>query len=398
MLVVTIPHPGVLTKRTIDNHPKAAHGLPFPLEPNMKSMNLFAQIAKIDESKHEVWGVATAEVVDKEGEIFDYDSSKPYFKNWSDEISKATDGKSLGNVREMHVPSAVGKLVAIAFDDDMKQIRVGACIVDGVAWQKCILGVYTGFSIGGAYVKSWKDGEFVRFTANPIEISVVDNPCVPGAHFTAVKADGTCEVRKFTHTSGGTDPALKIGARHSKATTAHLEAIKSCMDKMAENHEEVATHMDALLDTDAAAATTRSASAHMKKIPGDPRSGVKTGDQSTMLEANDKAQLEKARAGSASALAKLAEMEQEVAGLRSEMESNNQEIQRSLSNLLSLIEKFVSPQQFTGRVARTGVPTQTVTKEDDARPALAKSAGEPSVHELLKRTLQQPQPASVYLR
>jgi hypothetical protein len=136
----------------------------------------------------------------------------------------------------------------------------------------------------------------------------------------------------------------------------------------------------------------------MKKIPDGSRSGVKTGDQNTMLEANDKAQLEKARAGSASALAKLAEMEQEVAGLRSEMESNNQEIQRSLSNLLSLVEKLVSPQESAGRVARTGVPTHTITKEDDARPALAKSAGEPSVHELLKKTLQKPQPASVYLR
>ena len=363
----------------------------------MKSMNLFAQIAKIDESRHEVWGVATAEIVDKEGEIFDYQSSKPYFKCWSDEISKATDGKSLGNVREMHEPSAVGKLVAIAFDDDLKQIRVGARIVDSVAWQKCMLGVYTGFSIGGAYVKSWKDGEYVRFTANPVEISVVDNPCVPGAHFTAVKADGTCEVRKFTRTNGGTNQALKIGARHSKATLAHLDAIKTCMDKMAKNHEEVATHMDALLDTGDAAAA-RAASADMKKIPGDSRSGVKTGDQSTMLESNDKAQLEKARASSASALAKLAEMEQEVAGLRSEMESNNQEIQRSLTNLLSLVEKLVSPQESSARVARTGVPTQTVTKEDDARPALAKSAGESSVHELLKRTLQQPQPASVYLR
>ena len=66
-----------------------------------QSVNLFAQIAKIDEAKHEVWGIATAEVVDKEGEIFDYESSKPYFKRWSDEIAKATDGKSLGNVREM---------------------------------------------------------------------------------------------------------------------------------------------------------------------------------------------------------------------------------------------------------------------------------------------------------
>lgn len=218
----------------------------------MKSMNLFAQIAKIDESKHEVWGVATAETVDKEGEIFDYDSSKPYFKLWSEEISKATDGKSLGNVREMHEPSAVGKLVAIAFDDDLKQIRVGARIVDSVAWQKCMLGVYTGFSIGGAYVKAWKDGEYVRFTANPVEISVVDNPCVPGAHFTAVKVDGTSEVRKFTAASG-TQQAIKVGARHSKATLAHLDAIKTCMDKMAQGHEEASTHMDALLDSDDAA-------------------------------------------------------------------------------------------------------------------------------------------------
>jgi hypothetical protein len=363
----------------------------------MKPLNLFAQIAKIDESKHEVWGVATAEVVDKEGEIFDYQSSKPYFKTWSDEIAKATDGKSLGNVREMHEPSAVGKLVAISFDDDLKQIRVGARIVDSVAWQKCMLGVYTGFSIGGGYVKAWKDGEYVRFTANPVEISVVDNPCVPGAHFTAVKADGTCEVRKFTR-AGGTDLALKIGARHSKATRAHLDAIKGCMDKMAQSHQEAETHMDALLDDSAAHNAAHAASAEIKKIPDGPRSGVKTGDQNTMLEANDKAQLEKARASSASALAKLAEMEQEVAGLRSEMESNNQEIQRSLNNLLSLVEKLVSPPEPSGRVARTGVPAHTITKEDDARPALAKSAGESSVHELLKKTLQKPQPASVYLR
>jgi hypothetical protein len=358
-----------------------------------QSVNLFAQIAKIDESRHEVWGIATAEVVDKEGEIFDYESSKPYFKRWSDEIAKATDGKSLGNVREMHVPSAVGKLVAIDFDDELKQIRVGARIVDGAAWQKCTLGVYTGFSIGGSYIKAWKDGEFVRFTANPVEISVVDNPCVPGAHFTAVKADGTCEVRKFK-----ADRALKIGARHSKETRMHLDAIRKCMEKFAQSHQEATTHLDALLDKDDAGGAAMSALADMKKTSDGPRPGTKTGEQITMLDANDKSQLEKAQANSASALAKLAEMEQEVAGLRSEMESNNQEIQQSLSNLLSLVEKLVASQEPAGRVARTGVPTQTVTKEDDARPALAKSAGEPGVHELLKRTLQKPQPASVYLR
>ena len=117
-----------------------------------------------------------------------------------------------------------------------------------------------------------------------------------------------------------------------------------------------------------------------------------------MLEANDKAQLEKAHAGSAAALAKLAAMEQDVAGLRGEMESNNQEIQRSLNNLLALVEKLIAPLEAGARVARTGMPTHTVTKEDDAHSSLAKSAGEPSVHEMLKRTLQKPQPASVYLR
>lgn len=163
----------------------------------MKTLRLFAQLSKIDEAKREVWGVATAEMVDKEGEIFDYDTSKPYFKAWSDEISKATEGKSLGNVREMHEPSAVGKLIDLTFADSEKAIQVGAKIIDDTAWQKCKEGVYTGFSIGGQYVKAWKDGEFIRFTANPAEISVVDNPCVPGAHFTAIKADGTVQVRKF---------------------------------------------------------------------------------------------------------------------------------------------------------------------------------------------------------
>ncbi len=358
------------------------------------TVNLFAQIAKIDESKHEVWGIATAEVIDKEGEIFDYDSSKPYFKNWSDEIAKATDGKSLGNVREMHAPSAVGKLVAIDFDDDLKQVRVGARIVDGVAWQKCMQGVYTGFSIGGAYVRAWKDGEYVRFTAKPVEISVVDNPCVPGAHFTAVKADGSFEVRKF---NSNAQRALKIGARHSKETLSHLSAIKACMDQMSQSNQDAAAHMDELLAKDESGTAAMLASAEMKKFPGDQRPGLKTGEQ-TMLEANDKAQLEKAHAGSAAALAKLAAMEQDVAGLRGEMESNNQEIQRSLSNLLSLVEKLVAPREAGARVARTGMPTHTVTKEDDAHPSLAKSAGEPSVHEMLKRTLQKPQPASVYLR
>lgn len=163
----------------------------------MNKLTLFAALTKVDEPQREVWGLATAEVVDKDGEIFDYASSKPYFEEWSREIASATSGRSLGNVREMHRSSAVGKLVDLEFNDEQKTIAVRAKIVDDAAWLKCVEGVYTGFSIGGRYVQMWPDGEFLRFTAQPVEISVVDNPAVPNAHFTAIKDDGSVEVRKF---------------------------------------------------------------------------------------------------------------------------------------------------------------------------------------------------------
>jgi len=178
----------------------------------MNKIQLFAALTKVDEAKREVWGLATAEVVDKDGEIFDYASSRPYFEEWSREIAAATAGRSLGNVREMHQSSAVGKLVDLQFDDDQKTIAVGAKIVDDAAWLKCAEGVYTGFSIGGRYVHLWPDGEFLRFTAQPAEISVVDNPAVPNAHFTAIKSDGSSEVRKFT-ASGFQAPAAGSEAK-----------------------------------------------------------------------------------------------------------------------------------------------------------------------------------------
>lgn len=361
-------------------------------------MKLFAQLSKIDEARHEVWGIATAEVVDKEGEIFDYESSKPYFKSWSDEIAKATDGKSLGNVREMHAPSAVGKLVAIEFDDALKQVRVGAKIVDDGAWQKCTVGVYTGFSIGGSYVKTWKAGDFTRFTANPVEISVVDNPCVPGAHFTAVKTDGSSEVRKFAAVA---TLMSKIGAKHSKDTFAHLAAIQAALAKMAECHQEAAAHLDELLANDDEEKAAMYAGSRFRKDSGDPHLKMKTGEQNTMQEKEEtqfKAQLEKANANSTSALSKIAEVEKSVAGLRAEMESNNQEIQKSLTNLVALMEKLVTGQEPPARAARTAVPTFTVRKEDEVRGAAKSADDEKSVHELLKQALQSPQHASAYLR
>jgi hypothetical protein len=380
-----------------------------------KTMRLFAQISKIDEAKREVWGVATSEVVDKDGEVFDYQTSKPYFKAWSDEISKATDGKSLGNVREMHEPSAVGKLVEIGFDDELKEVRVAAKIIDEEAWRKCTQGVYTGFSIGGTYVKAWKDGEYTRYTAKPVEISVVDNPCNPGAHFTALKADGTWEARKFapktalpkgahkrppvgvvarsTAQKGTNQDMEKIGAKHSVETRAHHEALGKCVNKIAQACAEAQDHVDALLGKDNADGAARPAST--KQDSAEPQPEMKTGDQA-MNEQQTK-DLEKATADSAIALERIAKMETSVASLRVEIKNDLEELGQALANLAGAIGKLTSD-DGTQKVARTPVPAFTVTKEDDGKRAEKTGEEGKSVHELLKQAMQHPQRASSYLR
>lgn len=160
-------------------------------------MNLFIPITKIDEEKRLVYGTIAEEVPDHSGEIFDYATSKPNFEKWSSDFEKVTDGKSLGNVRAMHGLTAAGKLTTIAFEDDSKKIEACAKVVDDAEWDKCLEGVYTGFSVGGKYVKRWKDGDLTRYTADPNEVSLVDKPCIPTATFSLVKADGSMEIREF---------------------------------------------------------------------------------------------------------------------------------------------------------------------------------------------------------
>ncbi|MDY7760167.1 DUF6582 domain-containing protein [Burkholderia pseudomallei] len=164
------------------------------------SLKLFARLTKVDEEKRLVYGRATEEVVDRAGEIMDYATSKPYFEKWSEGIAKATDGRSLGNLRAMHNNIAAGKLTAIDFLDAEKAIDICAKVVDDTEWDKVLEGVYTGFSIGGDYVKRWADAELSarRFTANPCEISLVDLPCVPTASFFSIeKADGSVMQKAF---------------------------------------------------------------------------------------------------------------------------------------------------------------------------------------------------------
>lgn len=164
----------------------------------MADLSLFIPITKVDATQHLVYGVATAEVEDRAGEICDYASTKPHYERWSDEIARSTGGKSLGNLRAMHGSVAAGKVVAITFNDEARQIEICAKVVDDGEWLKVTEGVYTGFSQGGSYDRRWTDADgLTRYTAMPNEISLVDLPCLPQAHFEMIKLDGTRELRAF---------------------------------------------------------------------------------------------------------------------------------------------------------------------------------------------------------
>jgi len=184
------------------------------VEKSMKSeFKKFIPFAKVDAAKRQVWGIVTAEVPDKDDEVCDYAKSKPYYQAVITEMSKATDGKNLFPLREMHQLSAVGKCIGFEFRDIDREVFMGFEVVDDEAWKKVDKGVYTGFSHGGRVVGDMvPDEKFegcMRYTADPSEVSVVDNPCLGVAHFAYVKADGVTELRKLRSEPDNTAGRLK---------------------------------------------------------------------------------------------------------------------------------------------------------------------------------------------
>ncbi len=187
--------------------------------------HVFFPITKVDAVRREVWGRGAQEVPDASGEILDWATSKPFIRAWSEDAFKRSGGKSKGNIRAMHQPIAAGRLLDLQLVDAEKAVDLGSEIVDDQEWRKVEKGVYTGYSIGGKYVKRWIDPlnpSLMRYTARPTEFSLVDVPAIPTATFTLVKADGTEELRKFesvladadaptfTVTGGGTVETLRV--------------------------------------------------------------------------------------------------------------------------------------------------------------------------------------------
>ena len=134
-------------------------------------MRFYWPIQKLDHEQHMVWGYASTEAEDEQGEVIRRDAL----------AAALEDYMRFANIREMHQPSAVGIAEEAAIDD--KGLYLGARIVDHDAWLKVVAGVYKGFSIGGhVTARDPADRNIVTGLALS-EISVVDRPANPEAVF-----------------------------------------------------------------------------------------------------------------------------------------------------------------------------------------------------------------------
>lgn len=290
----------------------------------MPDLSLFLPLTKVDAEQRLVYGVATAETRDRAGEVCDYASTKPFYEKWSGGIHKATDGKSFGNLRAMHGKVAAGKVTALSFNDDARQIEVCAKVVDDAEWAKVLEGVYTGFSQGGAYVKRWKDSDGVmRYTADPSEISLVDLPCLPSATFQVLKADGVAETKRFA-------PAVTVtpAAPSNAEVVARAEALAKAAGQEAKVDDHIAAARSALEAEAAAAALAKTALAPQEPPAAEPgpdyagveqvwkaRDGTTFGKKADALAHNARAEAEAAvKAITGPALDVLADLTKQAGG------------------------------------------------------------------------------------
>ncbi len=141
-------------------------------------MKIYLPIAKVDAERREVWGYASTEARDDQGEVVRREAL----------IAALGDYMRFANIREMHQLSAVGVAREAAVDD--KGLYVGARIVDEQAWQKVVEGVYKGYSIGGLVTQ--RDPANSKTITGLVlnEISLVDRPANPEAVFDYWKAAG----------------------------------------------------------------------------------------------------------------------------------------------------------------------------------------------------------------
>ena len=145
------------------------------------NITLSVPFTKVNREKRTVSGFATLDNVDQTGDVVTSEASMKAFENFR------------GNLREMHQPVAVGKIVSFKpetyYDPASKEfyngVYVDAYISKGAqdTWEKVLDGTLAGFSIGGKIIESDNEvnkatGKTVRFIKDYalMELSIVDSP------------------------------------------------------------------------------------------------------------------------------------------------------------------------------------------------------------------------------
>jgi hypothetical protein len=148
---------------------------------NGDNIVLSVPFTKVNREKRTVSGFATLDNVDQTGDMVTSEASIKAFENFR------------GNIREMHGPNAVGKMLSFRpetyYDPETKEfyngVYVDAYVSKGAqdTWEKVLDGTLAGFSIGGKITES--DNEVNKSTGKPVrfikgyelmELSIVDSP------------------------------------------------------------------------------------------------------------------------------------------------------------------------------------------------------------------------------
>ena len=156
------------------------------------NVRLSMPFSKVDKERRIVSGFATLDNVDRQSDIVTTDASLKAFK------------KFRGNIREMHQPISVGRMVSFKedkyFDPETKKfysgVYVSAYISKGAqdTWEKVLDGTLSGFSIGGRMNKyddayDEKLDKTVRIIKDYdlVELSLVDNPANQFANILSIE-------------------------------------------------------------------------------------------------------------------------------------------------------------------------------------------------------------------
>jgi len=164
-----------------------------------EDIRLNVPLTKVDIDRRTVHGFATLDNLDKQDDVVPMEASIKAFEHFR------------GNIREMHQPLAVGKMISFKpesmYDQETGQIHNGVFVSAYISrgaqdtWEKIVDRTLSGFSIGGVIKESREvfDRQLDKLVRvideyELVELSLVDAPANPLANITLVqKVDGVLE-------------------------------------------------------------------------------------------------------------------------------------------------------------------------------------------------------------